>query len=53
LLVLAVTNLALAGVLAPKKIGRAIRRGRRLQAAASGATIINPSAQRTHGRHRT
>jgi len=53
LLVLAVTNLALAGVLAPKKIGRAIRWGRRLQAAASGATIINPSAQRTHGRHRT
>jgi hypothetical protein len=53
LLVLAVTNLALAGVLAPGKIGRAVRRGRRLQAAASGATVINPSAQRTHGRHRT
>ena len=53
LLVLTVTNLAMAGVLAPKKIGRAIRRGRRLQAAASGATVINPSAQRTHGRHRT
>ena len=53
LLVLAVTNLALASVLAPGKIGRAVRRGRRLQAAASGATVINPSAQRTHGRHRT
>ena len=53
LLVLAVTNLALTGVLAPGKIGRAVRRGRRLQAAASGATVINPSAQRTHGRHRT
>jgi hypothetical protein len=53
LLVLTVTNLALAGVLAPGKIGRAVRRGRRLQAAASGTTVINPSAQRTHGRHRT
>jgi hypothetical protein len=53
LLVLAVTNLALAGVLAPRKIGRAVRRGRRLLAAASGATAISPSAQRTHGRHRT
>ena len=53
LLVLAVANLALTGVLAPGKIGRAVRQGRRLQAAAGGATVINPSAQRTHGRHRT
>jgi hypothetical protein len=53
LLVLAVTNLAPAGVLAPGKIGLAVRPGRRLQVAASGTTVINPSAQRTHGRHRT
>ena len=53
LLLLTVTNLALTGVLAPGKIGRAVRRGRPLQAAASGATVINPSVQRTHGRHRT
>ncbi len=39
LLVLAVTNLALTGVLAPGKIGRAVRRGRRLQAAASNANV--------------
>jgi hypothetical protein len=39
LLVLAVTNLALTGVLAPGKIGRAVRRGRCLQAAASNANV--------------
>ena len=53
LLVLAVTNLAMASMLGPGKIGRAVRRGRRLQAAASGATVINPSAQRTHGRRQS
>jgi hypothetical protein len=53
LLVLAVSNLAMASVLAPRKIGRAVRRGRRLLATASGATVINPSAQCRHGRHRT
>jgi hypothetical protein len=37
---------------APRSIGRAIRKGRRLRAAADGRTAINPSAQRTHGRHR-
>ena len=30
----------------------AAQKGRRLRAAASGATVVNPSAQRTHGRHR-
>ena len=35
-----------------QRVPRAVRRGRRLRAAASGTTIINPSAQRTHGRHR-
>ncbi len=35
-----------------QRIPRAVRRGRRLRAAASGASIVNPSAQRTHGRHR-
>jgi hypothetical protein len=34
-----------------QRIPRAVRRGRRLRAAASGATIVNPSAQRKHGRH--
>ena len=53
LLVLAVTNLAMASMLGPGKIGRAVRRGRRLQAAASGAPDINPSAQRTHGRRQS
>ena len=52
LLVLAMVNLALAIVLAPARIGRAVRLGRRLRSAASGAAIINPSAQRAHGRHR-
>ena len=41
-----------ASVSAWLQIGRAVRTGRRLRAAASGATIIDPSAQRTHGRHR-
>ena len=44
--------LALASVDAWRRIPRAVREGRRLRAAASGATIVNPSAQRTHGRHR-
>jgi hypothetical protein len=35
-----------------RRVPRAVRRGRRLRAAASGTAIINPSAQRTHGRHR-
>jgi hypothetical protein len=52
LLVLAVINLALASLLTPGRIGRAVRRGRRLRSAASGATIINPSAHKAHGRHR-
>jgi hypothetical protein len=43
--------LALASVDAWWRIPQAVRRGRRLRAAASGATIVNPSAQRTHGRH--
>jgi hypothetical protein len=34
-----------------RRIPRAVRRGRRLRAAAGGASIVNPSAQRTHGRH--
>jgi hypothetical protein len=38
-------------VVAPAKIGRAVRKGRRLRAAASGATTVNPSVPRTHGRH--
>ncbi len=37
---------------APRSIGQAIRKGRRLRAAADGRTVINPSALRTHGRHR-
>jgi hypothetical protein len=52
LLVMGLVNLALGSVLVPQKISRAVRKGRRLRAAASGATIVNPSAQRTHGRHR-
>jgi hypothetical protein len=51
LLVMALVNLALWSVVAPAKIGRAVRKGRRLRAAASGATIVNPSVRRTHGRH--
>jgi hypothetical protein len=52
LLVLGLVNLALMIVIAPIRIGRAARQGRRLRAAASGAAVINPSAHRTHGRHR-
>ncbi len=51
-LVVGVANLAVVGVVMPRGIGRAVRKGRRLRAAASGRTTINPSAQRTHGRHR-
>jgi hypothetical protein len=51
-LVVGLANLALMGAITPRTIGRTVRRGRRLWAAASGATIVNPSAQRTHGRHR-
>jgi hypothetical protein len=51
LLVMALVNLALWSVVAPAKIGRAVRKGRRLRATASGATIVNPSVRRTHGRH--
>jgi len=52
LLVLGLVNLALTIVTTPMRIGRAARQGRRLRTAASGAVIINPSAHRTHGRHR-
>ncbi len=52
LLVMSLVNLGLGSVFIPARFGRAIRKGRRLRAAASGATIVNPSAQRTHGRHR-
>jgi hypothetical protein len=52
LLVLGLVNLALTIVLAPGRIGRAVRQSKRLRFAASGAAIINPSAHRTHGRHR-
>jgi hypothetical protein len=51
-LVAAVVMLALASVDAWLRIPRALRKGRRLRAAAGGARIVNPSAQRTHGRHR-
>ena len=34
------------------RIRRAARKGRRLRAAAGRGTMINPSAQRAHGRHR-
>jgi hypothetical protein len=52
LLVMALVNLALWSAVGPAKIGRAVRRGRRLRAAASGATIVNPSVRRTRGHHR-
>jgi hypothetical protein len=45
-------DLALVSGIAPGRIGRAVRKGRRLRAAASGETIISPSAERRHGRHR-
>jgi len=51
-LVVALVVLALASVPAWLRIRVAAQKGRRLRAAASGATTINPSAQRTHGRHR-
>jgi hypothetical protein len=51
-LVVALVLLALASVPAWLRIRVAAQKGRRLRAAASGATTINPSAQRTHGRHR-
>jgi hypothetical protein len=51
LLVMTMVNLALTSMAAPGRIARAAREGRRLRAAARGETI-NPSAQRTHGRHR-
>jgi hypothetical protein len=44
--------LSSASVDAWRRVPRAVRRGRRLRAAASGTTIVNPSAQRPHGRHR-
>jgi hypothetical protein len=52
LLVIGLVNLALGSVLVPQTVSRAVRKGRRLRAAASGGRIVNPSAQRTHGRHR-
>ena len=48
-LVLGVANLVLVGVVAPRLVGRAIRRGRRLRAAGGRGPTINPSAQRTDG----
>jgi hypothetical protein len=51
-LVLGLVNVAMIIVIAPVRIGRAVRLSRRLRSAARGAAIINPSAQRTHGRHR-
>jgi hypothetical protein len=51
-LVVGMTNLAVVGIVTPRTIGRAVRQSRRLRTAASRGTIINPSAQRTHGRYR-
>jgi hypothetical protein len=51
-LVVGVANLAVVSVVAPRRIGQAVRQGRRLRVAASAKTVINPSAQRTHGHHR-
>jgi len=51
-LVLGLVNLALMIVIAPGRIGRAVRQSKRLRLAASEAVIVNPSAHRTHGRHR-
>jgi hypothetical protein len=50
-LVVGAADLVVLGAFMPRIIGRAVRQGRRLRAA-SGKTIVNPSAQRTHGRHR-
>jgi len=52
LLVMGLVNLALGSVLVPRRVSRAVRKGRRLRAAASGAAVVIPSAQRTYGRHR-
>ena len=52
LLVMGLVNLALGSVLVPRRVSRAVRKGRRLRAAASAAAVVNPSAQRTHGRRR-
>jgi hypothetical protein len=49
-LVGALVMVGAASVNAWLRVPRAVRRGRRLRAAASGATIVNPSVQRTHGR---
>jgi hypothetical protein len=51
-LVVGVANIVPVGAVMPGRIGQAVRKGRRLRASASGRTVINPSAQRTHGRHR-
>jgi hypothetical protein len=51
LLVIGLVNLALGSVLVPQTVSRAVRKGRRLRAA-GGKMTVNPSAQRTHGRHR-
>ena len=51
-LVVALVLLAMASVPAWLRIRVAAQKGRRLRAAAGGARIVNPSAQRTHGRHR-
>jgi hypothetical protein len=51
-LLVGIGQLVLLSTYAPWRIGRAARKGRRLRAAASGRTTINPSAQRTNGRHR-
>jgi hypothetical protein len=51
-LVAALVMLALASRDAWRLIPRAVRRGRRPRALAGGAAIVNPSAQRTHGRYR-
>jgi hypothetical protein len=51
-LVFGIALLVALSAYAPMRIQQAVRKGRRVRAAASGATIVNPSAQRTHGRHR-
>jgi hypothetical protein len=51
-LVAGLVMLVLASIDAWLRLPRAVRRARRLRAAARGATIVNPSAQRIHGRHR-
>jgi hypothetical protein len=51
-LVFGIGLLVLLSTYAPLQIRQAVRKGRRLRAGASGAKIINPSAERTHGRPR-